>query len=126
MASRWQARLLQIQKVQREKRRGYHKPFATVEVKGKAMATMPEAKIDTTQLVAEYLSRKSVNKAACKGIMPQGSYGLTMRKAKGGSVPLWTGTDGRPNNAVAAPAGKGMLRNNWSTATEPYLIKRGG
>lgn len=66
-----------------------------------------------------------VKRIPCKGIMPSGSYGLTLRRAHDARVRLWTGTDGRPNNAVAAPAGKGMLRNNWSTNTEPYLIKRG-
>jgi hypothetical protein len=65
-----------------------------------------------------------IKRAPCKGVMPHGSYGLVCRKAKGGKVPLWTGTDGRPNNAVAAPAGRGMLRNNWSTNTTPYLIKK--
>jgi hypothetical protein len=140
MASRWTQQKVAKQKAYRSTVQGRHPRFhgwtfeetqQKVEIKGRALCPMPDNKTSNDATIATYagkITKYAVGEHNTRDgyakLMPQGSYGLTMRKAKGGKVPLWTGTDRRPNNAVAAPAGKGMLRNNWSTNTQPYLIKK--
>jgi hypothetical protein len=133
MASRATQQKVAKQKAYRSKLLGRHPRFhgwtfevtqEKIEIAGRAQRPMPETKIDTQPLVAEYLSRNHINKAACKGIMPHGSYGLALRKARGAPVKQWSGTDGRPNNAIAAPTGRGAIVNSWSTDQTWRIAKK--
>jgi hypothetical protein len=73
------------------------------ELVGRASALPTSAEVKHAEAVALAACNLRVKYIACDGIMPQGIMGKTMRKARGGSVKLWSGTDGRKGNLPRLP-----------------------
>lgn len=120
MAQRWAEQKLAKAKRQRDRYMGRHERFHDSERRGEMIGQpcpMPEHKGETI----EPLNHVPVRRFPCKGTMPVGCMGATMRKARHAPVKLWTGTDGSKGR-IAAPPGKGMLANNWSRSTEWKIV----
>jgi hypothetical protein len=113
MAQRWAMQKMDRNQDLRDRKAGRHDRFhgwtrsadalpGTGEEKeeriGRACPMPTSAEVKHAEAVALAACNLKVKHIACDGIMPPNVMGKTMRKARGGSVKLWSGTDGRKGN----------------------------
>jgi hypothetical protein len=107
MAQRWAMQKMDRNQALRDRKGGRHDRFhgwtfeeteEKAERIGRACPMPTSAEVKHAERVALAACNLEVKHIACDGIMPPNVMGKTMRKARGGSVKLWTGTDGRKGN----------------------------
>jgi hypothetical protein len=115
--ARWMAA-----KIDRERARATVRRWSE-DNKAKRALSMPEHKHANDALIAEWLhhntpKRATTGKRTTKapqghtGMMPERSYGVTMKARGNLAGQLWTGGKGQ-GNLCAAPPMKGALIGNW-------------